>query len=461
MEETEGFARRGAALGRDWTRGSVIRNLLTLSWPMVVMECFYAVGQTVDMIWVGKLGAASIAGVGYASMVLMVVMSAMMGLIIVGMRAMVARFVGAGDVRGANRVAGQAFVLSAVYGAVVTTTGVLFAEPILGLFGLEADVIAEGVAYMRIMFAGWAVMPVWMISFSIMQASGDTVTPMKITALIRFTHLLLVPFLIFGWWVFPYFGVSGAALANVVAQTLGMSLSLWVFFSGRTRLHLTLRDFAIDLNIIWRIVRIGIPACVMGIQRSFGILVMGRFMADFGTLAQAAHSLARSVDMVLFIPSAALATGAGVLVGQNLGARQPRRAERSAWLATGLVQVILLVGAVAMLLWAEGIIRIFNTEPALVALASAFLRIAAVSYLVMALVVVLQQAISGAGDTVPPMIFSVVMVWAVQIPLAFYLPKVMDLGVYGVRWALVASTLVGAVTYTTYFRLGRWKRKNV
>ncbi len=433
---------------------------------MVVMECFYAVGQTVDMIWVGKLGTASIAGVGYASMVLMVVMSAMMGLIIVGMRAMVARFVGAGDVRSANHVAGQAFVLSAVYGAAVTTTGVLFAEPILGLFGLEADVIAEGAAYMRIMFVGWAVMPVWMISFSIMQASGDTVTPMKITALIRFTHLLLVPFLIFGWqmfpwWMFPGMGVSGAALANVVAQTLGMSLSLWVFFSGRTRLHLTLRDFAIDLNIIWRIVRIGIPACVMGIQSSFGILVMGRFMADFGTLAQAAHSLVRSVNMVLFIPSAALATGAGVLVGQNLGARQPRRAERSAWLATGFVQVILLVGAVAMLLWAEGIIRIFNTEPALVALASAFLRITAASYLVMALVVVLQQAIAGAGDTVPPMIFSVVMVWVVQIPLAFYLPKVMDLGVYGVRWALVASTLVGAVTYTTYFQLGRWKRKTV
>ena len=446
---------------RDWTKGSVIRNFLLLSWPMVVMECFYMVGQTVDMIWVGKLGAASIAGVGYASMVLMVVMSAMMGLIIVGMRAMVARFVGAGDVKAANHVAAQAFVLSAAYGAVVAITGVLFAEPILALFGLEADVIAEGAAYMRIMFAGWVVMPVWMMAFSIMQASGDTVTPMKITASIRFTHMLLDPFLIFGWWVFPHLGVSGAALANVIAQTLGMSLSLWVFFSGRTRLHLTLRDFALDLNIIWRIVKIGIPAAVMGVQRSFGILVLGRFMADFGTLAVAAHSLLRSVDMILFIPSAALASGAGVLVGQNLGARQPRRAERSAWLATGFVQVIMLIGAVAMLLWAEGIIRIFNSEPALVVLASAFLRIGAASYLVMALIIVLQQAISGAGDTVPPMIFSVAMVWLVQLPLAFYLPRITDLGVYGLRWALVVSTVIGAAAYTAYFRLGRWKRKKV
>ena len=165
--------------------------------------------------------------------------------------------------------------------------------------------------------------------------------------------------------------------------------------------------------------------------------------------------------MILFIPSAALASGAGVLVGQNLGARQPRRAERSAWLATGFVQVIMLIGAVAMLLWAEGIIRIFNSEPALVVLASAFLRIGAASYLVMALIIVLQQAISGAGDTVPPMIFSVAMVWLVQLPLAFYLPRITDLGVYGLRWALVVSTVIGAAAYTAYFRLGRWKRKKV
>lgn len=461
MEESEGYLRPRVPFARDWTKGSVIRNLLTLSWPMVVMECFYAVGQTVDMIWVGKLGVVSIAGVGYAGMVLMVVMSAMTGLIIVGMRAMVARFVGAGDVKGANHVAAQAFILSAAYGVVVAIAGVLLAEPILGLFGLEADVIAEGAAYMRIMFIGWVAMPVWMMAFSIMQASGDTMTPMKITASIRFIHLLLDPFLIFGWWVFPYFGVSGAAIANVVAQALGMSISSWVFFRGRTRLHLTLSDFTPDLNIIWRIVKIGIPAAVMGVQMSFGILVLGRFMADFGTLAVAAHSLVRSVDMVLHIPSAALASGAGVLVGQNLGARQPGRAERSAWLATGFVQIIMLAGAAAMLLWAEGIIRIFNTEPALVALASAFLRITAASYLVIALVIVLQQAISGAGDTVPPMIFSVVMVWLVQLPLAFYLPRVTDLGVYGVRWALVVSPVVGAMAYTIYFRLGRWKRKRV
>ena len=459
MEEQEGYA-RGTPFARDWTKGGIFRNLLTLSWPMVIAEGTYMVSQTVDMIWVGKLGSASIAGVGVAGIVIMVVMSAKMGLI-VGVRAMVARFVGTGDAKRANHVAQQALVISATYGVVMTVIGLFFAEPILSLFGLEADVVAEGAAYMRIFFAGWMPMSFWMMVYSIMQASGDTVTPMRITLFVRSIHMLLAPFLIFGWWVFPSLGVSGAALANVAAQSVGTAISFWVLLNGRTRLRLTLRDFCLDLNIIWRIVKIGLPACVMGVQMSLSNLVLAWFMVPFGTFAVAAHSLVERVQMILFLPNWAIASGAGILVGQNLGARQPGRAERSAWLATGIVQVVMVIGAVAILLWAEGIISIFNTETGLVEIASAFLRIAAANYLVIGLVLVLQQAIAGAGDTLPPMVLSLVMVWAVQIPLALLLPRVTDLGVYGVRWALVAGVVMGAVTYTTYFRLGRWKRKRV
>jgi Na+-driven multidrug efflux pump len=153
--------------------------------------------------------------------------------------------------------------------------------------------------------------------------------------------------------------------------------------------------------------------------------------------------------------------GAAVLVGQNLGAGQPGRAERNAWLAAGFAQCIMLAGAVVLLLWAESIIGIFNTEPTLVKMASTFLRIAAAGYLVMGLSSVLGQSISGAGDTLPPMLIGLVTMWVVQLPLAFLLPRLTDLGVYGVRWAMVASVVVGATAIITYFRLGRWKRKEV
>lgn len=449
-----------AISGRDWTRGSIIRNLLSLSWPMMIHESFYMVGQAVDMIWVGKLGPASIAGVGIASVTAMIVESAMMGLV-VGMTAMVARFIGYGDHKGAAHIARQAFVISFTYGAIITAVAVPLAKPILGLFGLESNVVTEGTTYMRTLFAGAMAMSFWFMSLSIMRASGDSVTPMRISIFVRCIHVLLDPFLIFGWWIFPRLGVGGAALSNVIAQSLGMSISLWILFRGRTILRLTLDDFNVDLGIIWRIVRIGIPAGIMSVQRSLGELILTWLMVSFGTLAVAAHSLYQRVLMVLFLPSWALGMGAGVLVGQNLGASQPERAERTGWLAMGIVEAILLVASAAILLWAEGIIHIFTNEPELVSIAAVFLRIATAGFIVAGLVTVLQQSISGAGDTVPPMIIGLVMIWAVQLPLAYFLPRFTNLGVYGVRWAIVAGMVVGMVAYVLYFRLGRWKRKEV
>ena len=314
---------------------------------------------------------------------------------------------------------------------------------------------------MRIMFVGSITMAFRTMSESIMQSSGDSVTPMKIAIFFRIFHVVLCPFLVLGWWIFPSLGVSGAALTNVISQSLGLALGLWVLFSGQTRLRLTLSNFRLDPGSIWRIVKIGIPASIMGTERSLGHLVLMWFMVPFGTLAVAAHTLCQRVDMILVMIGVGLGTGAGVLVGQNLGARQPERAQRSAWLATGLAEGFAVSCSVAILLGAESVIRIFSTEPSLVELSGTFLRIAAAGYLVMGFPTVLQHSISGAGDTVPPMLFTLLTIWLVQIPLAFLLPQVSNLGVYGVRWAIAAGMIVGAAAYVVYFQLGRWKRKKV
>ncbi len=460
MPEVDGSAGKRAAFDRDWTQGSIFRNLLSLSWPMIVSTGLNMLGPTIDMIWVGKLGSASIAGVGVAGIAVMMVVSGMMGLF-TGLRAMVARFVGAGDDSDAVHVARQAFVLSAAFSIVMAAMGIFFAESILTLMGLEADVIAQGTVYMRIMFVGTVVMSFRLVTESVMQASGDAVTPMRIVIFSRIFHVILVPFLIFGWWIFPRLGVSGAALTNIFSQTLGLALGLWFLFSGRSRLRLSLSSFRLDFNIIWRIVKVGIPASIMGIQQNLGQFAMMWIIAPFGTLAVAAHTLGQRTEMILFMPGAGLGIASGVLAGQNLGAGQPERAERTGWLAMGLVEGIMVVSAGAILLWAEHIVGIFTTEPELVALASTFLRIATAGYLVLGLIIVAQMCLSGVGDTLPPMIFTLLITWLVQLPLAFLLPRVTDLGVYGVRWAMVIGIGVGAVAFITYFRMGRWKRKTV
>ncbi|MFC2039125.1 MATE family efflux transporter, partial [Chloroflexota bacterium] len=318
---------RSQSLERDWTKGNIFRNLLSLSWPMIVSQSLNMVGPTIDMIWVGRLGAASIAGVGVSAMTVMMANSIMMGLGM-GARAMVSRAMGAGDIEGAQHAARQAFVVACGYGVVIVPVGIFIAEPLLVAMGLEPDVVAEGAAYMRLMFVGAVFMAFRSIVEGIMQASGDAVTPMRIAVLFRIIQVVLCPFLIFGWWIFPQMGVRGAAAADIFAQIIGLSIGLTILFSGKSRLRLTLRDFSFDLTTIWRIVKIGIPSSVMGMQRSLGNMVLMWIIAPFGTISVAAHTLCQRLEMFILMPGLGLGMGSGVLAGQNLGAGQPDRAEK-------------------------------------------------------------------------------------------------------------------------------------
>ena len=460
MEEVEDSSRRGTTFDRDWTKGSIMGNLLSLSWPMVITNTLMMLGPTIDMVWVGKLGSASIAGVGVSGMAVQLVTGAMMGLA-VGMRAIVARLIGAGDTGGANHVARQGFTISAIFSVVMATIGIFLAEPILILFGLEADVVSEGAAYMRILFVGSIAMSFRMMAEGIMQASGDALSPMKITIGYRLLHIALCPFLVFGWWIFPHLGVSGAALTNVVSQSIGTAVGLWFLLSGRTRMRLTMVNFRFDPGIIWRIVKIGFPALISGIQRTSSQFLLMYLIVPFGTMAVAAHTINQRVEMVIMMPAMAFGMAGGVLAGQNLGAGQPERAEKSGWLAMILVEGMALISSVVILVAAENIVRIFNAEPAVVEIASNFLRIAVVGYVMLGFMAVSMQVLSGTGDTMPPMLASLLTVWLITLPLAYFLPRITTLGVYGVRWAMVAGMVVPAVFLTIYFKLGRWKQKKV
>ncbi|MDD5288644.1 MAG: MATE family efflux transporter [Dehalococcoidales bacterium] len=444
----------------DLTSGSIPLNLLKLAWPMIVSSSLNMLGPTIDFIWVGKLGSAAVAGVGVAGMAVQFLMSAMMGLAI-GMRAMIARYIGAKDIANANRVATQAILVSLFLSIITSLIGIFLSEPILLLLGLEADVVQEGAAYLRVIFASSVLMNVRFVGEGSMQATGDTITPMKITFLFRLLHIVICPFFIFGWWIFPQLGVVGAALTNGIAQGVGLIITFWVLFTGRTRLRLNLRDLHIDLPLIWRVVKIGIPSSVMAAQQSLGAFVLVKFLSPFGTNAVAAHSIWQRVDMILIMPIWGLGMAAGVLCGQNLGAKRPERAVKTGWIATFMAEGLTLIYALVLFFLARNVVYIFNSEPELLSLGTEFLRIASIGYLFFGFTIVLQNCISGAGDTLPPMLLSILASWGIQIPLAYFLPRVPGLGVYGVRWAMVIALFVGAIAFAVYFLGGRWKRKKV
>ncbi|MBI2288686.1 MAG: MATE family efflux transporter [Chloroflexi bacterium] len=452
--------RRGAILERDWTKGSIIGNILSLSWPMVVSGILNTLGPTIDMIWVGRLGTVAMAGVGVSGMIVMLVNSMMMGFN-TGVRALVARFIGAGDTEMANLTGQQTLIIKSIISLFLALVGIFFAEPILILFGLEPEVITEGTVYLRILFVGSVTIAFNSMAEATMQASGDAVTPMRIAVAYRLLHIVLSPVLIFGWWVFPHLGVSGAALANVFAQGVGGTLGLWFLFSGRTRLRLTMKNFRFDRSMAWRIIKVGIPASITGFERTFSNLVVMWFVVPFGTIAVAAHSLLERTDQFLRMPSAGMGMAAGILAGQNLGAGQPERAERTGWQTAALVTVLMVAVSVPVWIGAERIVGIFNTEPELVKVASIFLRIEIVSYLVFGLVNTLMNCLNGVGDTMIPLLTTMLTMWGIQVPLAYFLSRMTSLGVYGVRVAIVSAIAMRAVIYSAYFRSGRWKRKNV
>jgi len=485
-------SRQGRFIARDWTQGSIIGNLLSLSWPLVISSSLMMLGPTIDMVWVGKLGSASVAGVGVAGIATQLIMGAMMGLIM-GMRALIARFIGTNDIQGANHVSQQAFVISGGFAIIMAVVGAFLAEEILGLFGLEPEVVVAGSDYLRIMFVGAAAISFRIMAEGVMQASGDTVTPMITATIYRLFHVALCPFLIFGWWIFPELGVRGAAVTNVISQSLGVSLGLWLLFTGRSlyftrpvrqdeddrlhnalslrwlprihigqsRLRLTMQDFRLDPHVIWRIVRIGLPSMISGMQRTFSQFFLMMFISPFGTVAVAAHTITQRIEILMFMPGMAMGQAAGVLAGQNLGAGKPERAAKGAWIAVLVVEAFLIICSIVILFVPGPIVRIFNSEPDLVAMTTTFLRIAVTGYVVMGITASLMSTLSGAGDTVPPMIFGLISIWVFQLPLAYFLPKIGDLGVYGVRWAIVSGLLFGAVAYLLYFRTGRWKRRRV
>lgn len=447
-------------MNRDWTQGSILRNVLSLSWPMVLTEGFAVVVMTLDAVWVGKLGPTALAGLGVGTTVIVLVMSAKVGLM-TGLRAMVARFVGAQDEAGAVHAARQALVIALAFGLTTGAVVGALAEELIAVFGVDAGVVAAGGGYLRVMAAGMPGFSLRVMADSTMQSSGDTVTPMRITLLTRSVHLLVAPLVILGWWGFPAGGVAGAGIANSGAHTAAAAIGMWALFAGRSRLRLRLSGFRLDLPMMWRIVRIGLPALVMTIQRSIGYVVLTWLMAPFGTVALAAHSLVQRIDTFLFLPNWALSAGAGVLVGQNLGALQPRRSEKSVRMAGGLVGAIIAAGCMVLLLWAEGVVTLFNSDAELVETGALFLRIATAGYVGMAVVIVLSQALAGAGDTLPAMAISVAMVWAAQLPLALALPGIGGLGVLGVRWAVVGGNTLGAAAFLLYFRSGRWERRRI
>ncbi len=460
MSEVTAVPAKPAPRHRDWTQGPILKNLLLLSWPMMVMEAAYMVSQIFDMVWVGRSGSASLAAITIGGMIVMLLSTVDMGLIS-GARAMISRFMGAGDHDGARKVVAQIYILAVCWGALVTVAGYFTAPYMMNIFGVAPDVAEEGTRYLRVLFCGWLSLEVLVMGLYSIQSTGDSLNPMIVEIGIRTVHCILCPFLVLGLWIFPQMGIAGAALSNVISQLLGAIILLWFLFSGHTRLKLALKDFRFVPDITRRILKIGLPSLLSMIQSNFSMFVFTWIIVPFGTAAVAANGLVGNVHSFIITPNMGMGGAVAVLVGQNLGAKKPERAVKSTWLGAAVLEGFLILCSIIVLVFAEKIVGVFSTDPVVLEIGAAFLRITTAAYLVMGINSALMSCISGAGDTLPNMIINIGMIWILQIPLSYLLANYTSLDVYGIRWALVIAAFAGSIAYFAYFKFGRWKQKKV
>jgi putative MATE family efflux protein len=283
---------------------------------------------------------------------------------------------------------------------------------------------------------------------------------MKATTASRVLHIGLSPAFVFGWWIFPEWGLMGAAAANTIAQSVGVVMNFRALFTGSSRLHLTLKGYKPDFPLLWRLVKTGTPASVTAGERALAQLVLIGLVAPYGATTLAAFSLTRRIEMLSHVGAGGIGQSTGTMVGQNLGAGKPDRARKSVYWGIIFVNISTFVAVALMMAFPRQFLSFFNDDPELLDVAVKWLQIQAIGYLVMSTGLVFQHAYNTAGDTMVPMIVTLISIWGVQQPLAWVLPD-LGLGQYGIAWAVVAAFVVRLAIYIPYFFTNRWARVHV
>jgi putative MATE family efflux protein len=445
---------------QDFTEGSLRRAIVLLAIPMVlemVMESLFAV---VDTFWVAHLGANAMATVGLTESVLMLVYCGAMGLSM-SATAMVARRIGEKDSKGAAVAAVQAILVGVVASVLVAVGGSAIAPKLLEIMGASPDVIAIGRHYAAIMMGSTVAIVLLFLNNGIFRGAGDAAIAMRVLWLSNFINLLLDPCFIFGLGPFPEFGLAGAAVSTTIGRSIGVVYQMWILFSGHSRVKILPRQFRVHWDVMSRLIRVALNGMFQYGIGQLSWLFLVRLVSTFGSVAVAGYTVAIRIFFFAILPPWGLSGAAATLVGQNLGAQKPERAEQSVWL-TGFYNMIFLAAVgLVFIFFPEPIIRVFTSDPAVISFGVDCLRIICYGNLAYAYGMVMVQSFNGAGDTFTPTVVNLFGYWLFQIPVAYLLASRTSLGPQGVFYAIPLAETAIAIVGVALFRQGRWKKKRI
>lgn len=445
---------------RDYTSGSIRQAVVLLAIPMVLEMTMESVFAVTDIFFVSGLGAEAVAVVGLTEAVITLLYAVAVGLSM-AVTAVIARRIGEKDQEGACIAAGQVIWIGLFVALLVANIGIFFGEDILRLMGAEASVIEQGSSYTTIMFGGSITILYLFLLNAIFRGAGNATIAMRSLWLANGINIVLDPCLIYGIGPFPELGVTGAAIATNIGRGIGVLYQLYHLFHGDTRVKLALKHLAIAVDVLLHLLRISVGGISQFLIATASWVVLMKLVSAYGSTAIAGYTIAIRVIDLTFLPAWGMSNAAATLVGQNLGAQKPDRAEQSVWKVTQYNTIFLVGVAIIFITFAEPIVGIFTYDPDVLKYGSDCLRFISYGYGFFAAGMVLIQAFNGAGDTATPTYINFLCFWLIQIPLAYILAETLNIGPQGVFISItVAESLVAFVAYWQ-FRKGKWKLEEV
>ena len=444
----------------DFTTGSIRKAVFLLAIPMILEMSLESVFAVVDIFFVSKLGSYATSTIGLTESFITIVYSIAIGLSMAA-TAMVARRVGEKNHEEASRSGAQAIMLAVSVTLVISIFGMIYAEEILEMMGGNKEIVRRGSGYTRIMMgSSLAIMLLFMIN-GVFRGAGNAAIAMKSLWLANICNIILCPVLINGWGPFPELGLEGAAIATTTGRSIGVLYQLYHLLNDKGIIRMKRSHFLPDKNILKSLINVASTATLQFLIASASWMVLIKIISRYGEDVIAGYTIAIRLIIFFILPAWGLSNAAATLVGQNLGAKQPGRAETAVWKVAKYNATFMAFVSVIFLVGADFFVGLISNKEAVVNVAVKALRIVSIGYIFYGIGMVMINAFNGAGDSRTPTWINLFGFWAFQIPLAYCLAVMLDLGPTGVFIAIVTAETAITIAAVILFRKGKWKKVTI
>jgi putative MATE family efflux protein len=445
---------------RDFTETSLGRAIFILAVPMVLEMIMESVFAVVDIFFVSKLGSDAVATVGITESVMTVVYAIGVGLAM-ATTALVSRRIGEKKKKEAGVVAFQAILIGVIVSILIAIPGILFATLFLKLMGGTDKMATEGFMFPAIMFGGNMVIMLLFIINAVFRSSGDAAISMRVMWFANIINIILDPLFIFGVGPFPELGLMGAAVATTIGRGSAVIYQFYLLFNGKYRIRLYWDSIKIKFNVMLDLLKISAGGIIQNLIATSSWILMVRIIAVSGPDAIAGYTIAIRIILFLLLPAWGLSNAAATLVGQNLGANHPDRAEKSVWITSYVNMIFMGVMGTILAIFPEFFISLFINEIAVVENGTIALRIISLGFLFFGMGMVMVQGFNGSGDTLTPTKINLVSFWLIEIPMAYFLAITLNMGLTGASISIVIAEAILAIIALYLFSKGKWKLRKV